>query len=119
MDTREAAARWIDAWTRGWSAHDPEPILEVYAPGALFRSHPFREAGTPEAYIRRVLAEEESVEFEFGEPVVDGDRAAIEYHARARLKSGGGEEFTGVSLVRFGKDGQVLEQRDIWTLRED
>jgi hypothetical protein len=118
METREAAARWVDRWTQGWSAHDPEPILELYASNAFYRSHPFREAGTPEEYIRRVLAEEESVEFEFGEPIVDGDRAAIEYHARSQLKGGGSEEYTGVSLVRFGDDGLVIEQRDVWALRE-
>jgi len=115
MDTREAAARWVDQWTRGWSAHDPEPILELYAEGAFYRSHPFREPGTPAEYIRPVLAEEESVEFEFGEPIVDGDRAAVEYHARSQLKGGGSEEYTGVSLLRFGEDGLVVEQRDVWT----
>ncbi len=118
MDPRDAAARWVDVWTRGWSVQDPKPILELYAPGCLYRSHPFREAGTPEEYIRRVLAEEESVEFEFAEPIVDGSRAAIEYHARSRLKDGGSEEYTGVSLVRFDDDGLVVEQRDVWTLRD-
>jgi hypothetical protein len=118
MDAREAAARWVEQWTRGWSAHDPEPILSLYAPGAFFRSHPFREPGTPEEYIRPALADEESVEFEFDEPIVDGDRAAIEYHARSRLRSGGSEEYVGVSLVRFDPDGRVVEQRDVWTLRE-
>jgi hypothetical protein len=119
VDAREAAARWVERWTRGWSAHDPEPILELYAPGAFYRSHPYGAAGTPEEYIRPVLADEESVEFEFGEPIVDGDRAAIEYHARSRLRSGGTEEFTGVSLVRFDADGLVVEQRDVWTLRPE
>jgi hypothetical protein len=115
VDTREAAARWVDQWTRGWSTHDPEPILELYAEGAFYRSHPFREPGTPAEYIGPALAEEESVEFEFGEPIVDGDRAAVEYHARSQLKDGGTEEYTGVSLLRFGEDGLVVEQRDVWT----
>lgn len=117
MDPREAARRWLEAWTRGWSAHDPEPIVPLYAPGAYFRSAPFRDPEPAADYIRRVLGEEESVEFEFGEPLVDGDRAVFEYHARARLKDGGEEEFAGVSLVRFGPDGLVIEQRDIWTAR--
>jgi hypothetical protein len=115
VDAREAAARWVEQWTRGWSAHDPEPILELYAADAFYRSHPFREPGTPAEYIRRVLAEEESVEFEFGDPIVDGHRAAVEYHARSRLADGGTEEYTGVSLLRFGEDGLVVEQRDVWT----
>jgi hypothetical protein len=118
MDARDAAARWVEAWTRGWSRQDPEPILALYATAAFFRSHPFREAEPAADYVTRVLAEEESVEFEFGEPIVDGNRAAIEYHARSRLKSGGTEEFTGVSLVHFGDDGLVVEQRDVWTLRD-
>jgi hypothetical protein len=61
-----------------------------------------------------VFAEEESAEFEFGEPIAR-DRAAVEYHATARLRGGGVERFVGVALIRFGSDGRVVEQHDVWT----
>ena len=50
MDTAAVARLWIDGWTRGWSAHDTEPIAALYAPDAVFVSHPFREPQAPADY---------------------------------------------------------------------
>jgi hypothetical protein len=49
----------------------------------------------------------------FGEPTVAGDRATVEWWA---VSTSGGEEETlaGVSLLRFGEDGLVVDQRDYW-----
>jgi ketosteroid isomerase-like protein len=52
MNTAQAVHRWIDGWTRGWSAHDAEPIAALYAPEAVLVSHPFREPQAPRAYVR-------------------------------------------------------------------
>ena len=101
-------------WARGWRAGDAEEILTLYAPTAYFQSHPFREAGVPADYIVPTLADEESAECAFGEPIVDDDRAAVEWSAETRLKDGGGEKLAGVSLLRFDADGLVTEQRDFW-----
>ena len=114
MDTREAAERWRDVWARGWREHRSEEILALYAPGATLQSHPFRDPVTPADYIVPTLDAEESAECWFGKPVVDGDRAAVEWSGETRLKSGGGEKLAGVSLLRFDADGLVAEQRDFW-----
>jgi SnoaL-like domain len=114
VETREAAERWVEVWARGWRAGEADEIVALYADGAYFQSHPFREAVAPANYIVPTLAEEESAECEFGEPIVDGDRAAVEWSAETRLKNGGAERLAGVSLLRFGEDGLVTEQRDFW-----
>ena len=114
MDTDAAARRWIDGWLRGWIALDTEPILANYAEDAFFLSHPFREPQTPREYVEWALAEEEWAEPWFGEPVVDGDRAAVEWSAETRLKDGSSERLAGLSLLRFDADGLVVEQRDFW-----
>jgi SnoaL-like domain len=114
VDTREAAERWREVWERGWRAHDAEDILALYAPGAYFQSHPFRKAQTPGDYIEPTLADEDSTECEFGEPIVDGHRAAVEWSAETRLKDGGTEKLAGVSLLRFDPAGLIVEQRDFW-----
>ena len=114
MDTREAANRWRETWERGWRAHEPAEILALYVEGAYFQSHPFRDPQAPRDYIVPTLAEEESAECEFGEPVVDGDRAAVEWHAETKLKDGGSERLAGLSLLRFDDAGLVIEQRDFW-----
>jgi len=114
METREAAERWRRAWARGWHAHEAEPILELYAEGAHFQSHPFRDPQPPRNYIVPTLAAEAWADCEFMEPVVDGERAAVEWRAEVRLKDGGTERLAGVSLLRFDPNGLVVEQRDFW-----
>ena len=114
MDAREAAERWRDVWARGWRQHHADEIVDLYAEGAHPQSHPFRPAQEPADYIVPTLAEEESADCEFGEPIVDGDRAAVEWSAETQLKGGGRERLAGVSLLRFDENGLVIEQRDFW-----
>jgi len=117
MDTRAAVSVWIDGWTRGWQEADPEQIAALYADDAVFRSHPFRE---PEAsardYVVRAFAEEQLVECRYGEPVVDSERATVEYWAILATPRGE-ETLAGVALIRFGSDGLVVEQRDYWSMQ--
>jgi hypothetical protein len=116
VDTREAAGRWRETWERCWRAHESEEIVALYAEGAYFQSHPFRDAQSPREYIEPTLADETSAQCEFGEPVVDGDRAAVEWSAETKLRDGRAEKLAGVSLLRFDSAGLVVEQRDFWTL---
>ena len=115
MDTRQAAERWADVWQRGWPEQDVAAISALYADGAFWKQHPFRD---PEpGYLARVFAAEESAECRFGAPLVDGDQAAVPWSAQTRLTDGGSEDLAGVSLLRFGTDGLVVEERDFWNHR--
>jgi hypothetical protein len=112
----DVARAWVEAWELGWRTHDVEPIAERYADGAVFRSHPFREPEDPRAYVERVLAEEEAEpEVWFGEPIVSGDRAAVEYWAIVRY-DGRDQTLAGTTLLRFDADGLVVEHRDYWAI---
>jgi SnoaL-like protein len=112
MDTREAARRWAEVWERGWREHDAAAIAGLYADGAFWQQHPFRE---PEpGYLARVFAEEESARCRFGTPIVDGDQAAVHWSAQTTLTDGSTEDLAGVSVLRFSADGLVVEERDFW-----
>jgi SnoaL-like protein len=117
VDTRESARRWTDGWLRGWRALDPEPIVALYADECFYLSHPFRKPQSPREYVEWALAREESAEPWYGEPIVDGDRAAVEWHAYVREN---GKEVTiaGSSLLRFDVDGLCVEQRDAWAIED-
>ena len=117
MTTREAARRWADEWQRGWVEHDVDRVAALYAPDALFLSAPFREPQDPREYVLQAFDDEDSAEPWFGEPIVDGDRAAVEWRAAIRAE---GKELTlaGASLLRFREDGLCVEQRDAWEMRE-
>jgi ketosteroid isomerase-like protein len=117
METRDAARRWVDAWMRGWRAQDVAVIDPLYAEDCFFLSHPFREPQAPRDYVEWAFAEEESAEPWFGEPLVDGDRAAVEWRAYVR-ENGRDVTLAGTSLLRFDKRGRVVEQRDAWAVGE-
>ena len=120
MDTSAAARAWVDAWSRAWPAADPGPLAAVYAEDAVFRSHPFREEHEGRegvlAYASWAFADQEGFGgCSFGEPLVSGDRATVEYWAVV-VEQGREVTIAGVALLRFGPDGLVRSQRDYWAV---
>jgi hypothetical protein len=114
VDPEASARAWIDAWTRSWHAKDPELLAPVYAPDAVFRSHPFREPQAPLEYARWAYAEEEGVpEVWMGDPVVAGDRAVVEWWAVV-VENGEQVSLAGASILRFDEHGRVVDQHDYW-----
>lgn len=113
------AARWIEAWFRAWTTHDPEALTPVYAAGRVQRSEPFRDLIEPRAYATWAFVDEERAEVWFAEPfVATGDAAACEWWVISHEASGSTVTLAGVSLVRFDDTGRVFEQRDYWSSRE-
>lgn len=113
METSDAARRWAEEWARGWREHDRGRVESLYAEGAVFRSAPFRDPQDPGEYAEWAFSDEDSAECWFGEPIVAGDRATVEWWA---VSTSGGrvETLAGVSLLRFNDDGLVIDQRDHW-----
>ena len=67
--------------------------------------------------MRWAFAHQGRVECRFGVPIVDGERAAVDWYAVLTLPDGAVQTLAGTSLLRFGEDGRVLEQRDAWNER--
>jgi hypothetical protein len=116
VDAAAPARAWIDAWARAWPAADVEVVAPLYADGCLFYSHPFRAREVPRAYVVWAFGEQVSAECRFGEPLVDGDRAAVDWWAVMTGLDGVEETIAGTSLLRFDAEGLVVEQRDAWAL---
>jgi hypothetical protein len=116
LTTAEAARRWAQEWERAWREHDVEAVAALYANGARFRSHPFRELQPPGDYAAWAFESEEAGgDVRFAEPVVVGNgRAAVEWWAVTQEPSSGEVTLAGVSLLRFDADGLVVDQRDYW-----
>jgi ketosteroid isomerase-like protein len=121
MDIVDATRNWIQGWADGWAAHEPEAIARLYTEDAVFVSHPFRtlqrgSAGAGE-YAATAFADEDAVEFWFGEPVAAGDRAAVEYWAHIRV-GGTVHTLAGITALAFAPDGRCREHRDYWAMQE-
>jgi hypothetical protein len=114
VDVEASALAWIDAWTRSWRAKDAGLLAPVYAPDAVFRSHPFREPQAPLEYASWAYAEEEGEpEVWMGVPLVSGNRAVVEWWAIV-VESGELVSLAGASVLRFDEEGRVADQHDYW-----
>lgn len=110
-----AVRRWADTWSRAWPQRDVEAIAALYADGAVYRSPAFRPPDLGLAGVRRYLNEnlpaEENIECWFGQPIVSGDRAAIEWWG-SWSEQNQELSFAGVTVLRFDDRGKVVEHRD-------
>ena len=115
--TRRDVCAWIDAYGRAWRGRDPDAAARLFSDDATYHSHPFREPHVGRDGIRRywelATASQEDLDLSFGEPVVEDDRAAVEWWARMRDD---GEEITlpGILVLRFAADGRCEELRECW-----
>jgi hypothetical protein len=121
VETRAAAQRWADTWQRSWESGDADSVAALYAPHALYSTSPFREPYMgPDgalAYLRPVFAEESLVSARFGEPVVDGDRASIQWWA-SLTEPEREVTYAGTSTLRFDAEGLVVDEWDSWNEAE-
>ncbi len=97
-------------------------MAALYAADATYLSVPFREPDRGVEGVRAYLSQEFEVESEircwFGEPVADGDRAAVEWWASWVE---GGKELTlaGSTFLRFNTEGLIVDHRDYWNQVDD
>ena len=116
-DTRATARRWARQWKRGWDGRDVDKLISLYADDVAYWSEPFREPFQGRARLRRYFVQamkaEDQVGSWFGEPVVDGDRAAVAWWASLH-EDGKPISLAGISLLRFNRAGLVAEQWDGW-----
>jgi hypothetical protein len=106
--------RWAEGYQRAWEANDPNAAAALYAPDCVFRSAPFREPESALEYTRMVFSEARAEAVRFGEPVEEGDRAAVEWWAVLVSPDGSEETISGCAMLRFDDEGLVAESRDYW-----
>jgi hypothetical protein len=118
VETHGAARAWVEAWEQGWPAEDVDRIASRYRPDAPYHSQPFRDVLTAREYITRAFGEEKLVRCWFGEPIVEGDRAAVEYWAILRSPDGSDITIAGTAILQFGEDRLVVSHWDYWDQRD-
>jgi ketosteroid isomerase-like protein len=116
VNTADAARRWVEVWADAWPAADVDGVAGLYADDVVFYSHPFRDRQLPRDYVVWAFADQAEAECRFGEPVVEGDRAAVDWWAVMTTTDGSVESIAGTSLLRFDAEGLVVEQRDVWAI---
>jgi ketosteroid isomerase-like protein len=118
IDVVAAARAWAQTWERAWPAKDIEAIAALYSEQhALYRAYVFREPDRGvegvRDYLRRNFEVEHDIECRFGEPVASGNHAATQWWA-SWVEDGEPLTMAGVTLLRFGDDGLIVDHRDYW-----
>lgn len=101
-------------WQSAWPRADVASIASLYASGVVFYSHPFRERQAPTEYVDWAFSDQTAAECRFGDPIVDGSRAAVDWWAVVTSTDGTQQSLAGTSLLVFDARGLVVEQRDAW-----
>ena len=91
--------------------------MALYADGAEYRALVLREPELGSTgvrdYLERNFAVEHDIRCRFGEPLVAGDRAAVEWWASWN-EAGADLTMAGVTILRFHAGGLVIDHRDYW-----
>ena len=108
---------WLDAYKSAWEKRDADAAAALFTEDSSYREDPYTEPfvgrqGVHE-YWTRVTATQEDIDFRYGVPVVEGDRAAVEWWVTMR---NGGADVTlaGEFLLRFDDAGLCRELREYW-----
>jgi hypothetical protein len=113
VEPRDAATRWSRTWADAWPQLDAAPIAALYADEHVYRALAFRPPTTALLYLANVFAEETDVSCRFGDPIVDGERAAVEWWA-SWVENDRRLTLAGTTILRFDARGLVVDQRDYW-----
>jgi len=120
-----AARGWASTWRAAWPARDTESVVDLYAQDAVHRAGPFREPYIGRDAIRGYFAAAFATEVSparvwFGEPFLV---AALDNHPQHvavgewwahTVDEDGPATLAGCSVLTFGPDGLLTEQRDYW-----
>jgi predicted SnoaL-like aldol condensation-catalyzing enzyme len=114
---RERVDDWIEAYRRAWERADTPAAVALFSTDASYRAHPLRPAHTGHdgvgAYWARATADQSDVRVRFGDPVVDGDRVAVEWWTVLRWE-GSPVTVVGCLVLAFADDGRCRELRECW-----
>jgi hypothetical protein len=111
----DAVAAWLEQFRAAWQHSDAGDWIEAcFEEDAVLRSHPLRAPHHGHdgirVHLRRAGAILGDAEIRFGTPLVDGDRASVEWWATT---TDGTHDVTmvGSLFVRFAPDGRAAEVR--------
>jgi uncharacterized protein (TIGR02246 family) len=116
MNQKQARA-WISAYGDAWRSKDAAGVATLFTPDGIYLSSPFRPPHLGhdgiQNYWNNATESQSELDLRFGEPVVDGDRVAVEWWAMGLSE---GEEFTlpGCLVLRFDQAGLCEELREYW-----
>ena len=113
----ERAGAWLAAYRRAWEEADAPAAAGLFTADATYRAHPLRPVHTGHdgiaAYWDRATAGQRDVRVRLGDPIVDGDRVAVEWWT-TMTADGDPATLAGCLLLSFAPDGRCQALRECW-----
>ena len=120
--TRLHARAWAAGYASAWRRGDPDAAAALYAEDATHLSSPFRDVmrGREQIlkYTKTAYAAEEDPDPRFGEPIVQGGTAVVEWWC-SMLEDGDPATLAGASYLDFDENGLVASERDYWNVIDE
>ncbi len=120
MDVADAR-KWLDMFGQSWRDRNPQGASELFTVEAVYRSDPFRPPLVGRTaiagYWARATVSQAAIEVTFGDPVVQGDRVAVEWWSTV-MDDGNPATDAGGLFLTF-EDGRCSELREYWNLAEE
>ncbi|WP_052423403.1 nuclear transport factor 2 family protein [Nonomuraea candida] len=120
---RATVVGWVERYLRAWKDKDDVAVGKLFTRDAVYQEVPGDDSRTfvgREAirkYWRGITKGQSQVTTRYGEPVIQGDRAAVELWITLK---GGGKWMTIIetNVMTFDRHGQVSRNAEYWTLRQ-
>jgi nuclear transport factor 2 (NTF2) superfamily protein len=113
----QSVQEWLAGYERAWVERDAEAAAMLFTADSQYREQPFQDAFRGVEGVRdywaRVTATQADIALDWGTPITDGDRAAVEWWVRL---TNAGEPVTlaGSMTLLFAPDGRCRELREYW-----
>jgi ketosteroid isomerase-like protein len=117
---KEDVRKLIDIYIRAWTTQDPDLILTIFTPSAMYHERvleqPIRgHAGIREYWQTKVVKEQASIEAELLSLYLDGTTAIAEWEARFDdLVKGHRKRMREIAILEFDGD-RIASLREYWT----
>jgi nuclear transport factor 2 (NTF2) superfamily protein len=113
----QSVQEWLAGYRKAWVERDAEAAAMLFTEDSQYREQPFQDAFQGVEGVRdywaRVTATQADIALDWGTPITDGDRTAVEWWVRL---TNAGEPVTlaGSMTLLFAPDGRCRELREYW-----
>jgi hypothetical protein len=121
MPTLDRVKGWAEAYRIAWENADSEAVASLFTEDASYRSNIYEEphvgrSGVVDYWIG-VTSVQSDVTVRIGEPIIDGERADVEFWTTMSVENAP-VTLAGCLLLRFAEDGLCADLREYWNLIE-